>query len=223
MTAHFYHVYAAGNWPQIVTEHCHALTDYGLYDELDTFMVGFVGSDEQIAAVRCTLDVLVPKYEVCATAATGWEQVTLNPLYRFVQDHDGPISYAHTKGSSRNDPVDEPWRRTMEYHCFVNWQRPVEAVRSGDVIAGCYWLAGATPSGAGVRWKNGVPTGGIGPGGIFGGNFWWTTCELLRRNMPPDDTSRHAAEHWLGQLLPLTGAKTYNMLEFPIGRPPPAW
>lgn len=222
---HFYHVYAAGKWQQPVTEHCRALVDYGLYDELNTFMVGFVGTDEQVKAARCTLDVLVPKYEVCATAATGWEQVTLNSLYEFSQDHDGPISYAHTKGSSRNAPIDEPWRRMMEYHNFVQWQRPVEAVRDGATIAGCYWLGGATPSGAETKWINGrIPVvTEIKPGGIFGGNYWWATCELVRRNMPPDPSSRHAAEHWLGQVLPLAGATPYSMQEFPIGHEPPAW
>lgn len=227
---HFYHVYAAGNWAQPVTEHCKALTEYGLYDELDTFMVGFVGTDEQVAAVRSTLDVLVPKYGVCGIAVDGWEQVTLNPLYEFVQSHDGPISYAHTKGSSRNDPIDRPWRRMMTYHNFVDWRTPVAAVQSGDVIAGCYWIAGATPTGGGVRWTRGdkpgmsaIPSGGIGPGGIFGGNFWWTTCELLRDNVAPDNDSRHAAEHWLGQLLPLTGATTYCMRDWPIGDDPPPW
>lgn len=220
---HFYHVYAAGNWQQPLIEHCHALTEYGLYNELDTFMVGFVGNDEQVKEARCVLDELTPNYQVCAIADEGWEQVTLNPLYEFVQNHAGPVSYAHTKGSSRNDPIDIPWRRMMEYHCFVDWRTPVAVVESGDAIAGCYWLPGATPTGEGVRWVNGVPSGGIGPGGIFGGNFWWTTCELLRRNLPPDCSSRHAAEHWLGQLIPLAGAKVYSMKDFPIGDQPPAW
>lgn len=212
---HFYHVYAAGNWAQPVTEHCKALVDYGLYDELDTFMVGFVGTDEQIAAVRCTLDVLTPNYQVAATASEGWEQVTLNALYDFVQDHDGPVSYAHTKGASRNNAVDLPWRRTMEYHNIVNWQKPVAALEAGAKIAGCYWVQGAPSS-----------RPGFGHSGMMGGNYWWTTGELLRINVAPDNSCRHAAEHWLGQLsevTPLTDDTICNMVALPIGDPPPPW
>lgn len=212
---HAYHVYAAGNWAQPVTEHCRALVDYGLYDELDTFMVGFVGTDEQIASARSTLDALTPNYQVAGTAATGWEQVTLNPLYEFVQDHDGPVSYAHTKGASRRDPVDLPWRRMMEYHNFVTWWRPVAALAAGAAIAGCYWVQGGPSS-----------KPGFGHGGMFGGNYWWTTTELLRRNAPPGMESRFAAEHWLGQLsevTPLTDETICNLVSLPIGDHPPPW
>lgn len=212
---HAYHVFAAGDWAEPVTEHCRALTGYGLYDELDTLIVGFVGSPEQVAAVRCTLDVLVPKYQVCAVAETGWEQVTLDPLYDFVQDHDGPLLYAHTKGASRKDPVDLPWRRMMTYHNIVNWRNPVAALEAGKAIAGCYWVQGAPSS---------VP--GFGHSGMFGGNFFWTTGELLRRNVRPGMESRYAAEHWLGQLsevTPLTAETILDMCPLPIGDMPPPW
>lgn len=212
---HAYHVFAAGNWARPVTEHCKALVDYGLYDVLDTFMVGFVGTDAEIAAVRCTLDVLTPNYQVAATASEGWEQVTLNALYDFAQDHDGIVSYSHTKGASRNNPVDLPWRRMMEYHNIVNWQKPVAALEAGASIAGCYWVQGGPSS-----------RPGFGHGGMFGGNYWTTTCELLRQNVAPDNGCRHAAEHWLGQLsevTPLVDDTIYNMVALPIGDPPPAW
>lgn len=195
---HFFHCFAAGNWEQPVTEHCRALTEFGLYDELDTLMVGFVGSPDQIKAARCTLDVLVPKYQVCAEAETGWEQVTLDLLYQFVLDHEGLVSYGHTKGASRNNAIDATWRRSMTYHCFVDWQRPVAALEAGKSIVGCHWIEGGPSS---------VP--GFGHGGMMGGNFWWTHADLLRRNVPPSHESRHAAEHWLGQLsevTPLTAA-----------------
>lgn len=213
MTAHFYHVYAAGDWAQPVTEHCNALTAYGLYDELDSFNVGFVGSPEQIAAVRCTLDVLTPNYQVVAEAETGWEQVTLEPMFDFVQDHTGPILYTHTKGASRHNPVDNPWRRMMTWHNVVNWQQPVAALASGKTVAGCYWHQGGPSS-----------VEGFGHGGMFGGNFWWTTCEALRRNVPPGMESRYSAEHWLGQLsevMPITADTILDMCPLPIGDQPP--
>jgi hypothetical protein len=183
---HFYHVYAAGAWEQPVTEHCRALADSGLLTELDTWQVGFVGTAEQIAAVRCTLDVLAPGYEICAEAPEGWEQTTLEPLWKFSRHFDGLISYAHTKGASRSNPVDLMWRRCMTYHAFVNWQRPVEALMNGAAIAGSHWIHGATVDGH--------------ISGMFGGNYWWTWSDILRKNPPPDVTSRWHAEHWLGQI-----------------------
>lgn len=196
MIHHFYHCFAAGNWAQAVTEHCDALTRFGLYDVLDTLQVGFVGTDAEIDAVRSTLDVLVPRWQECGRAEAGWEQVTLEPLHAFVQDHDGLVSYGHTKGASRSNPIDQPWRRAMIYHNFVDWRRPVVALMLGKSIAGCHWHKGGPSS---------IP--GFGTGGMYGGNFWWTRAELLRQNVPPGRESRFAAEHWLGQLsevMPIT-------------------
>jgi hypothetical protein len=197
--AHFYHVYADGNWAPMVHEHCGALRRYGLYDALDVWAVGFVGTPDNIAAARATLDGLAPGYEVVATSSEGWEQETLNPLWKWCRRRraKGPraalVGYGHTKGASRNDPIDQPWRRAMTYHNFVNWQRPVEALQNGTSIAGCYWHTGGPSS-----------REGYGVGGMFGGNFWWTRADLLRQSPAPGMISRHYAEHWLGQLCEVT-------------------
>lgn len=224
---HFFHCFASGDWAQPVTEHFEALTRYGLLNDLATIHVGYVGTPDQIAAARCTVEHYAPTIDTVAESPSGWEQETLDPLYRFVQDHDGLVSYAHTKGASRRNPIDTPWRRMMTYHCFVDWQHPVAALEQGKAIAGCYWLRGSTPLGSRVRWRNGVPVvTEPQPGGIFGGNFWWTHAELLRRNVPPDGSSRHAAEHWLGQLsdeITLDDEAICNMRSFPIGESPPDW
>lgn len=206
--SHFYHVYADGDWPQAVTEHCLALTRTGLMKELGSWFVGFVGTDENVKAVRCTLDVLAPRYEVCAHELSGFEQVTLDQVYAFVQDHDGLISYAHTKGAAFYNPVNEGWRRSMEYHNFVDWRTPVAALESGKTIAGCHWMNGGPSS---------IP--GYGHGGMFGGNYWWTHCDKLRLNVPPGHESRFAAEHWLGQLsevMPITPETICDLNTQPI-------
>lgn len=215
MLWHFYHCYAAGHWQEMVTEHCEALTKYGLYDELDGLFVGFVGSDEQIDAVRSTLDVLVPKWREVARAEQGWEQVTLDALYTFVQDHDGYVSYAHTKGASRIDSVDRDWRRCMEFYNIVQWCHAVKALENGKTIAGCHWIEGQLET---------VP--GFGHGGMFGGNYWWTKAELLRQNCPPSHASRMHAEHWLGQLsevMPITPDTIEVLCPTVIYTPSPDW
>lgn len=176
-----------------MTDHCEAITRSGLYDRLDSFHVGFVGTPENVAAVRCTLDVLAPGYEVCADVRSGWEQETLHPLWEHCHDHGGYVAYAHTKGAANYDPINDPWRRSMTWHCFVDWEKPVAALDQGRSVAGCHWIAGGPSS---------VP--GYGTGGMFGGNFWWARCELAAQNVAPGRLSRYEAEHWLGQLSEVT-------------------
>lgn len=195
--SHWYHVFADGAWQQPVTDHCEALVRYGLAAELDSVHVGYVGTPENIAAAHCTIEHYLPGYRRCAESASGWEQETLDPLYDWVQDHDGLVSYAHTKGAANYAPINDGWRRDMEHHCVVEWRQPVEALTGcGMSIAGAHWYQGGPSS---------VP--GFGTGGMFGGNYWWTRADLLRRNVPPGRESRFAAEHWLGQLsevMPIT-------------------
>lgn len=200
---HWYHVYADGNWAAPVTDHCNALREYGLYDQLTSFHIGFVGTPENVAAVRSTLDVLTPDYEICATSFNGWEQETLREMYKYVQVADGYISYAHTKGAANYAPINDAWRRSMEYYNFVCWECPVQALDEGKSIVGCHWFTGGPASNP-----------AFGTGGMFGGNYWWTKAELLRQNVPPDESNRHAAEHWLGQLsevMPITPETIYDM------------
>lgn len=191
---HFYHVYADGNWAEPVTEHCDALRRFGLFDALDSWHVGFVGSPSNVEAVRATLDTLAPGYDVAAVAESGWEQETLEPLWKWCQANDGAVLYCHTKGASRADPIDRPWRRCMTYEVVVNWQRPVQLLEAGAVAAGSHWMT-AAESIAGPDY---------GVSGMFGGNFWWARCESVRVNCPPGRGSRFEAEHWLGQLSEVT-------------------
>ncbi len=199
---HFYHCFADGDWLEPVTDHFEALTRFGLAAELASCHVGFVGSAKNIAAAKRVIRPYVPGYLTCAKARKGFEQVTLDSLYAWVQDHDGLVSYAHTKGAANYAAVNTLWRRSMEYHNFVEWRRPVEALTTGGKsIAGCHWMSS-------------------GAGGMFGGNYWWTRCELLRQNVPPDHSSRHAAEHWLGQLsdvMPINPETIEDLNPKPIG------
>ncbi len=207
---HFYHVYADGDWLEPVTDHFDALVRFGLAAELTSCHVGYVGSPANIATAKLTVESCMPDYLVCAEAAEGFEQVTLDPLYAWVQDHDGLVSYAHTKGAANYASVNLLWRRSMEFYNFVEWHRPVEVLTTGGKsIAGCHWMSS-------------------GAGGMFGGNYWWTHCELLRQNVPPDHSSRHAAEHWLGQLsevMPITPETVEDLNPRQIGsdHAPAAW
>jgi hypothetical protein len=191
---HFFHVYADGNWAEPVTEHCDALVRFGLFDALSSWHVGFVGTQANVGAARATLDALAPGYTVAGWAETGWEQETLEPLWKWCRRHSGAVLYCHTKGASRSDPIDRPWRRCMTYEVVVNWQRPVAALEAGAKVAGSYWHT-AAESIAGPEY---------GVSGMFGGNFWWARCDAIRQNCRPGRENRFEAEHWLGQLSEVT-------------------
>jgi hypothetical protein len=198
---HFYHCYADGNWEIPVHEHLMALRASGLDDELASFHVGFVGSAYNIARAR---DAFVGfDFETCAEIESGYEQETLDALWEFAQHHDGPVLYAHTKGASRDEPIDNPWRRSMTQKCVMEWRTAVDALESGKFIVGCHWIRGNPEiERLAEAWRNRElnPPGLDGVGGMFGGNFWWTRLELVRQNCRPTRNSRFDAEHWLGQL-----------------------
>jgi hypothetical protein len=200
---HFFHVYADGKWQQPVAEHIDALEDGGLMVQLLTMHVGLVGQPGNVAAVHQYLANRGVTYGTCAVAETGYEQVTLDPLYQFARTTGGYVLYTHTKGASRDDKIDTPWRRSMEFYNVVDWTRPVAALDAGATIAGCHWIRGNPEiERLAEAWKNRElnPPGHDAVGGMFGGNFWWANLDAVRRNCPPSHESRFAAEHWLGQL-----------------------
>ena len=207
---HFYHVYADGWWETPVTEHFDALVRFGLYDRLATLRVGFVGTPDNVQRAKDFITSLNVTYEVAAETSEGWEQTTQIPMWEFAKEHDGYISYAHTKGAANYAPINWHWRRSMEYYNFVRWEVAVAHLDSGKKIVGCHWFNGGPAENP--EW---------GHGGMFGGTYWWTTCAILRQNVRPTTDHRFAAEHWIGQLsevMDLTHA-TYiaDMNPLPIG------
>jgi hypothetical protein len=201
---HWYHIYADGDWVIPVHEHIRALQVGGLYDQLASFQIGFVGSDDNIANVCNSLEVHGVEWTTVAAVTAGFEQETLDKMWEFSQDHDGFGLYTHTKGASRVDPIDNPWRQSMEQLCVVEWRTAIGALDcDSKAIVGCHWIKGdPTVERLNEAWLNRElnPPGLDGVGGMFGGNFWWTRLDLLRQNCRPGRESRFAAEHWLGQL-----------------------
>lgn len=186
----FYHIYADGQWGTPVKEHFHALLEYGLYENLTSLNIGFVGCRDNIERVKTYLRTLPIEYNVVAESQFGWEQETLIPLWEFTKTHEGYVSYAHTKGAAYLKDISTPWRRSMTYYNFVQWKHALELMESGKKIVGCHWI----PAAVSIT----DPTWGY--SGMFGGTFWWSRCDLLRQNVCPTLRSRLDAEHWIGQL-----------------------
>lgn len=185
MIHHFYHIYADGKWMEPVSEHVRALK-MGLYDNLNTFAIGLVGSAENRHAVIDYLNTEGLAYEVFAEALQGWEQVTQQKMWEFCQGNEGAMLYAHSKGASDPSDVNIRWRRSMTWHNVCQWKFVVEKLKDHDLY-GCHWIQPlvSMPEHRKGNW-------------MAAGTFFWGRCELIARFPKPALNHRHEAEGWVG-------------------------
>jgi hypothetical protein len=184
---HFYHCYADGNCETPIREHIGALLSSGLYNELETFQIGFVGSKQKRDEAKHCISTLGVEFEVCAEADHGWEQVTQIPMWEYAHGKEGAMLYAHTKGASNGEDVNVRWRRSMTYWNVLRWKDCAYLLETYEAV-GCHWIypiIGAMP-----EHKIGNP--------MFAGTFWWAKCALIETFMRPPLTHRHEAEGWIG-------------------------
>ena len=197
---HFYHLYADGNWQMCVVDHIRALVQYGLYENLASLNIGFVGTPENILMAQEYLTLRGLAYNVAATSPGGWEQVTLDPLYEMaVRDPDAYYVYAHTKGAANFAPVNEVWRNGMTRYNIVEWERAVEVLDEGYTTAGCHYYP--------INFDN--------PNPFWGGNFWWATGKHISMLGICEKDHRHRAEAWVGKINEDPYYRNYDL--FPVG------
>ena len=177
--AHFYHVYADGDWQSPVTEHLHALTVSGLLERLNDFFVGIVGTPENRQLVREALPAVV-----IAEADEGWEQVTLQELHNYSHKQKAQVLYAHTKGAYQVDELRRLWRVAMTHDTVTRWRECVEELEKVQV-AGPFWMKSSTSEHSEHAH-------------FFGGNFWWAQSDYLRTLEPVRTEHRYQAEGWVG-------------------------
>lgn len=173
---HFYHVYAGGEWRDPVSEHIQALYYSEVAQHMKRFYVGYVGTDEQIAEAEQYIQQHIPSVTI-ARSPSGWEQETMRHIPDYLTD--GPVLYAHTKGSSHVNDFTAGWRRSMTKECIINWRYCLTKLEDND-IAGCHWLQAEDG-----KW-------------FYGGTYWWATTQYLRKLPPVGEENRFMAEHWIG-------------------------
>lgn len=182
--AHFYHIYADGEYEGIVQDHVEAIISSELADSLDLFAVGLVGEKHnRIEAVEL-LTYYGLKPRVVAEAETGWEQVTLYRLHDYAKHNEAKVLYAHTKGAWSQSQLASEWRRAMTNDCVKRWQESVTHLDEWPV-SGSYWVTSKEPE-------------HIDHKAFFGGNFWWARTDYLRTLPPLLNEHRYQAEGWIG-------------------------
>lgn len=176
MIYHFYHCFSAGEWQKPFEEHIAALVDSGLYENIDDFFVGIVGSKNEYLNTIEFLNNKGIKFSVSAHAEFGYEQVTHQALYDFAQNNDGNVLYAHTKGAANVDLFRDNWRRTMTHYNINLWRDNIELLQTYDTV------------GWDLRRTQYV---------FYAGNFWWTKLSVIRELDPPLWGDRWSPEYWL--------------------------
>lgn len=203
---HFYHIYADGSWLEPVNDHITALRRRGFEDQLKSINIGIVGQQSNIDLVKNYLHEQNLKFNVIAEEESGWEQVTLEHLFAFSKENDGAVIYSHSKGAAHPSEINTSWRKHMEYHNFVNWEKPLWALMNGMYLAGCHWLV--------------VSPNSENENQFYGGTYWWARCDAIRLNEPIGYQDRYFAEHWIGQLrrvLPIRVGET--ILDMSVDKP----
>lgn len=177
--AHFYHVFADGDFVTPLREHLDALDRSGLRSQLDKFFIGIVGSKEN--RMRVLDEVAVT---VIAEAETGWEQVTLKKLHEYSKRNIGAVFYAHTKGAWSQSELARQWRVSMTKNTVTRWQECVHALKSVQAV-GPYWLLSQEPEHVNHNY-------------FFAGNFWWARTDYVKTLPPLKNETRFDAEGWIG-------------------------
>lgn len=184
-TAHFYHVWADGQWTVPVHEHLRALRDSRYAGSVHVGLVGTPGNRDD--AERHIVKFWSPRIDVCASAESGYEQVTLNALHDYVHRSDAApyVLYAHTKGAYEESVPRDMWREAMTGPLVRHWRLAMPLLETYDAV-GLHWLTAEEFPGRGID----TP--------FFGGNFWWATTAYLRTLPRPGTGSRFDAEGWIG-------------------------
>lgn len=170
----FYHCYQQGPWERITLELFQHFSSPGT-ESLKTVLVSLVGE----ANFRQILETWALPC-VISRMPGGNEIVTLNLLWRYAKENDGPVLYFHSKGVTKSsiEAHMRCWRDYMSYFLIENMPRCLGHLAEGADAVGVDYRFGDYR-------RNPEPH--------FSGNFWWTTCKHLRTLEQPT----HAPEMWV--------------------------
>jgi len=201
---HFYHIWADGAWHLPVEEHILSLRHGGLIDNIYKFYIGIVGSKENRNSVKEYLNKQDIVFKICTEKDFGFEQETLEKIPE-LEDDDGYILYAHTKGSYNNKIYEHESRKKLNKNLIENWRLCVDKLQDNAAVGLQYTV---------VNYYNMVqisiyyPPGKIfARYGEFDGNFWWSHVKYLKALGKPFKIKtsdglyiRQHAETWIRNL-----------------------
>ena len=206
---HYYHVYADADWLTPSTDHAAALK-YGL--PMDSFNIGVVGNRKN----RKLAIEWWAQYgaTVVNESDSGWEQVTLKPLYDFSLKNPGQfVVYGHTKGATTRTELSATWRRTMEYFNIVKWDVPLELMLSGMDTVGIMWYDQMSHP----------PYPTVNTLAYWAGTYWWANTSYIQLLGECEYDHRYRAELWIGKLARHESIRRHDMFPYVPTALGPEW
>jgi len=188
----FMHIYQINNWEEIVEEQIQRMKNSGLWDEMDTLFIGFLGKEE-IREFSKKVNVLyhIDKPDIYDFGILSFMQ---NLSFTF----DGQIFYIHAKGITHY-PVKcyTDWRKMLEHYTLDRYNVCLKELEKNDV-AGANWHLGNGFMRAAPKYANGFD---VTP--HFSASFWWANTDYVRR-LPTMHIgyNKYQSEFWMGAAIP---------------------
>lgn len=196
---HVYHLWADGRYEELVGEHIDCMEVCGLLPNLDRWVVGIEGTEENAErAIEFLYSELHPsrhsRLDPVWVGEDGWEQPTLRLAQEKVSLGE-LVFYAHSKGASKSVREEirfsQNWRGWMMYHLIGNWSQCVKVLETTGVqLVVPEWFSHTSGESREL----------YGPGWFSPGNFWWADGGFLSEIPPPLDRSRFNAETWFSDV-----------------------
>lgn len=178
-----YHIGTFGNWDSVVDEQMLTIQISGLYDKLDSILVGAHGPECQSKITEKLQDYSKIQIKVTEEVELTYENKTINLIADLARENpDCYIIYIHTKGVTLKNSIQRPWRHYMMDNVIKSHELCIDLLNRGFETVGSLLLLN--------EYFFGFPH--------YSGNFFWTTSNYAASLDPITNLQkRHEAEIWL--------------------------
>jgi hypothetical protein len=216
---HFYHIWADGEWQIPLDEHIEVLYRSHLYEVLNIFSIGLIGSKDNREHVKTYLKNRGIEFEICVEADEGFEQKTLEQIIRS-DFEDGYVLYAHTKGSYTSNQANTNWRRNLTSRLVFEWINNIDLLKTHSAVGSRYYtLVDEIEDDVKEIYSlplssfECTPASIVSRKGVFLGNFWWSHLRYLKQLDIPESDNRFKAEHILFNLKDVVTDKDFTVFD----------
>jgi hypothetical protein len=215
---HFYHIWADANWQDPLTDHLIALHDNGLYDQLNVFNIGIVGSLFNINQVKQYLQEHGgDKVSIVVEVENGVEQDTID--FMIDSDAAGYALYSSTNDIFQDNEYEHNFRKELNKVLIKDWEK-CRILLNDYSIVGAYYLVPELKVSE-VRLKNMVADElknddvkitrftshvELYDAGYFSSNFFWTHLKYLKALGKPERGTT-SSDHYIKNVKVLKSSK----------------
>lgn len=193
----FFHICSLNNWDKIFIEQLNLMKKSGLYNNIESINIGFLGEKKDITPYLNDKIKLV--YH--STDLKEYEKPTINKLLEFSKNTKEPynVLYLHSKGVSRKKVLKDNikhWRLMMSYYLINNYKKCINHLKEYDTV-GCNLRLGSFnerrdtyPSWWNCRFND--ENHFI----HYSGNFWWSKTDYLKKKLPIIHNENSCGPYW---------------------------